>query len=81
MKHGAFELLYRSYQRMRFGMFPVFLFLLFIGTSQLQAEENPAERIGWHANLEKGLALAKQTNRPVFLVSGAPACLGVPGIW
>ena len=50
-----------------------------VGT--VSAEENPTKRIAWHGNLEAGLALAKQTNRPVFLVSGAPACLGVPGIW
>jgi hypothetical protein len=55
--------------------------LLIMTTASASAEENPPKRIAWHGNLEKGLALAKQTNRPVFLVSGAPACLGVPGIW
>ncbi len=55
--------------------------LLLMTTATTSAEENPAKRIAWHGNLKNGLALAKQTNRPVFLVSGAPACLGVPGIW
>jgi len=55
--------------------------LLLMTTVNVSAEENPTKRIAWHGNLEAGLALAKQTNRPVFLVSGAPACLGVPGIW
>jgi len=55
--------------------------LLIMTTAPASAEENPTKRIAWHGNLEKGLAVAKQTNRPVFLVSGAPACLGVPGIW
>ena len=55
--------------------------LLIMTTASASTEENPPKRIAWHGNLEKGLALAKQTNRPVFLVSGAPACLGVPGIW
>jgi len=55
--------------------------LLLMAPLIVSAEENPPKRIAWHGNLENGLALAKQTNRPVFLVSGAPACLGVPGIW
>jgi len=55
--------------------------LLMITTVPVSAEENPTKRIAWHGNLEKGLALAKQTNRPVFLVSGSPSCLGVPGLW
>ena len=66
---------------MRFGMCLIPLLSLLAGATQIEAEESPAVRIVWHANLEKGLALAKQTNRPVFLVSGSPACLGVPGIW
>ncbi len=66
---------------MRFGMCLMPLLSLLAGATQIEAEENPAVRIVWHANLEKGLALARQTNRPVFLVSGAPACLGVPGVW
>lgn len=66
---------------MRFGMCLMPLLSLLAGAPQIEAEENPAVRIVWHANLEKGLALARQTNRPVFLVSGAPACLGVPGVW
>ncbi len=45
------------------------------------AEQNPVARISWYANLESGFAVAKQTNRPILLVSGAPSCLGVPGVW
>ena len=59
----------------------LYLSLLLMTVGTVSAEENPTQRIAWHGNLEAGLALAKQTNRPVFLVSGAPACLGVPGIW
>ena len=66
---------------MRYGMCLIPLLSLLVGATPVDAEENPAVRIVWHANHEKGLALAKQTNRPIFLVSGAPACLGVPGIW
>jgi len=59
----------------------VYLSLLLFATANVTAEENPTKRIAWHGSLEKGLALAKQTNRPIFLVSGAPSCLGVPGVW
>ena len=51
----------------------VFLIPMVAGLGECRSEENPAERIVWHANLKRGLALAKQTNRPIFLVSGAPS--------
>jgi len=45
---------------------------------------NPAEsgsRIAWYGTLDSGLAEAQRSGRPILLVSGAPQCLGVPGIW
>ena len=47
----------------------------------LAAEPNPAPRIAWHGNLAEGLAEARQSGRPILLVFGAPACLGIPGVW
>ena len=37
--------------------------------------------IQWFATLEGGLREAKRTGRPILLVSAAPHCAGVPGIW
>jgi hypothetical protein len=37
--------------------------------------------IQWFATLERGLAEAKRTNRPVLFLAAAPHCGGVPGIW
>jgi len=45
------------------------------------AEENVPSRIAWYGDLETGLAEAKRSGRPILLVSGAPHCLGVPGVW
>ena len=50
-------------------------------TLPLHAEENPPARIAWYGDLQKGLAEAKRSVRPILLVSGAPSCLGVPGVW
>lgn len=47
----------------------------------LAAEPNSAPRIAWHGNLADGLAEARRSGRPILLVSGAPACLGIPGVW
>ncbi|MBI2479855.1 MAG: hypothetical protein HYV60_14845 [Planctomycetia bacterium] len=44
------------------------------------ATEPPA-RIAWYGQLADGLAEAQRTGRPVLLVSGAPQCHGVPGVW
>lgn len=47
----------------------------------VNAEENSPSRIAWYGDLETGLAEAKRSGRPILLVSGAPQCLGIPGVW
>jgi len=37
--------------------------------------------IQWYATLERGLAQAKRTNKPILFVTGAPHCAGVSGMW
>ncbi len=37
--------------------------------------------IAWFGMLKDGLAEAKETGKPILLVSAAPQCTGVPGIW
>ena len=37
--------------------------------------------IVWYGTLRAGLAEAKRTNRPVLLISAAPHCHNVSGIW
>ena len=55
--------------------------LLLAAGTVIHAEENLIPRIAWYGNLADGLAEAKRSGRPILLVSGAPACLGVPGVW
>ncbi len=37
--------------------------------------------IAWFGVLEDGLEQAKRTGKPILLVSAAPQCSGVPGMW
>lgn len=37
--------------------------------------------IQWFASLDSGLKEAQRSGRPILLVSAAPHCAGVPGIW
>lgn len=39
------------------------------------------QRIAWFGTLPTALAAAKKTGRPILLVSGAPSCHTVPGVW
>ena len=39
------------------------------------------ERIAWFGTWTGGLAEAARTGRPILLVSAAPHCHGVSGIW
>ena len=55
--------------------------LLMASLAAVNAEEKSPSRIAWYGDLEAGLAEAKRSGRPILLVSGAPHCLGVPGVW
>ena len=37
--------------------------------------------IAWFGVLEDGLEQARQTGKPIMLISAAPQCTGVPGMW
>jgi hypothetical protein len=37
--------------------------------------------IAWYGTWESGLAAAKRTGRPILLMSAAPHCHQVPGMW
>jgi hypothetical protein len=37
--------------------------------------------INWYGVLDEGLAEAARTERPILLLSAAPQCAGVPGMW
>ena len=39
------------------------------------------DAIAWYTELDAGLAEAKQTGKPILLMSAAPSCGGVPGVW
>ena len=44
--------------------------------------EVPTEAsIAWFGTWEAGLAEAERTGRPILLMSAAPQCHGVPGMW
>ena len=62
-----------------FVRYCVSLFLLL--TASVSSAFEPPPRIAWYGQLADGLAEAERTGRPILLVSGAPQCHGVPGIW
>jgi hypothetical protein len=45
------------------------------------AHSAPAGKIAWFGTWQGGLAEARRTGRPILLVSGAPQCHNVPGVW
>ena len=49
--------------------------------SASMAVAQPAGGIAWYPTLDGGLREAKRTGRPILLVSAAPHCAGVSGIW
>lgn len=50
--------------------------------SQLQVSPSPLpEAIAWYTDLDAGLAEARRTDKPILLMSAAPSCSGVSGVW
>ncbi|MEM7165387.1 MAG: hypothetical protein AAF581_07985 [Planctomycetota bacterium] len=46
-----------------------------------RVEPQAGARIAWYGTVAGGLAEAKRLQRPVLLVSAAPHCRQVPGVW
>jgi hypothetical protein len=46
-----------------------------------QVNSSKAGGIQWFATLDRGLAEAKRTGKPILYVSAAPHCGGISGIW
>ena len=57
------------------------LALLLLAATLVAPKANAAERIAWYSTLKQGLAVAKTTGRPILLISAAPHCHGISGIW
>jgi hypothetical protein len=45
------------------------------------AQESAEGGIAWYGTWKEGLAEARRTGRPIFLISAAPHCHNVSGIW
>jgi hypothetical protein len=39
------------------------------------------QRIAWFGTMDRAREAAKKTGRAILLVSGAPSCQAVPGVW
>lgn len=57
------------------------LSIALLGIASLATATEPLARIAWYGQLADGLAEAQRSGRPILLVSGAPQCHGVPGVW
>ncbi len=59
--------------------------LLAIGGASAQTPEKESPKsdaiIQYYATLDRGLAEAKRTGKPILFVSAAPHCAGVSGMW
>ena len=40
-----------------------------------------ADQIAWFGTWKGGLAEAQRTGKPILLISAAPQCHNVPGVW
>ena len=59
----------------------IVLLLLLLALALMATAADAADRIAWYSTLKQGLAVAKPTGRPILLVSAAPHCHGISGIW
>ncbi|MEK7468012.1 MAG: hypothetical protein AAB074_11405 [Planctomycetota bacterium] len=47
----------------------------------LAEEAGTRSGIAWYGTWERGLRVAKSTGRPILLISAAPQCHGISGLW
>lgn len=54
-----------------------------LNTARAQPDHDvkPDAIIAYYATLDRGLAEAKRTGKPILFVSAAPHCAGVSGMW
>ena len=54
-----------------------------VSTAFVQGEEQATvtPRIAWFGTLESGLKAAERSGKPILLISAAPHCSGVSGVW
>jgi len=55
--------------------------LLISSATIVFAVASPPPRIAWYGTLHDGLDAARESGRPILLVSAAPHCHDVSGIW
>ena len=51
------------------------------GGRDVTTEGTTEPGIAWYGVLEHARQEAARTGKPILLMSGAPACSGVPGMW
>lgn len=73
----------------------LFFAIIFLSSSVVWAQRAPggmqsvdknpqeigAEGVAWYSTWDTGLAEAKRSNRPIFFMSAAAQCSGVPGVF
>lgn len=47
----------------------------------MPASEKVVPGIGWYEVLEDGIAESERTRKPIFFLTAAPQCGGIPGMW
>lgn len=57
------------------------LLLLALSPGLSSAVAETPRRVAWFGTVKQGLAVARATNRPILLISAAPHCRGISGIW
>ena len=72
----------------------LFFAIIFFSTSIVWAQRGPGAQsvaknpqavgeqgVGWYTTWDTALAEAKRSNRPIFFMSAAAQCSGIPGVF
>ena len=75
------QTMYRGISSRYLLLSAVFLSTINVGDVRTLQAAAGAPKIAWFGTWQGGLAEARRTGRPILLVSAAPQCHSVPGIW
>jgi hypothetical protein len=75
--------MYRSITAVSVVCFAVSISCILHGEANglVSSDEGLPSGIVWYGVLDDGIAEAKASGKPIMLLSAAPQCAGVPGMW
>jgi hypothetical protein len=66
---------------MKVSVISILALLLWVPNTLMACESDKEAGIQWYGTLDGGMEESKKTGRPILLMSAAPQCHNISGVW